>query len=402
MNPIYLLIFYIITYNNKNRINTSPFVALLLIYNSILQNNFNNSKSKSYNNLNSYNANTTNHLKNKDIKPSKELKNNLINTNYNKSIYDYYDKINIDDLVDSYKILYKPLPLDKIYIRDYLASTDIIPDDNSTFKSSTLLNNTIGNDSSNTNTNLKITKNIKSSYYNKDDNIILTPSKKAKFNINKGSAKFDSLYIKNVDTDISHVSNATWIKNPKINEIINLDNNNFNIYEDSNFRFTLPTSIIKCDISDLFKVTIDFFTYIDSISDIKSNLIITSNLSNLNLLDIYDKNKGVLFFDGYLEVTVDYSIPLNYTLPLRCGNSNCIITIPFSISGPIDLEYTTPFSKNSFNNLDISLTDVSFNVEKDFSKEKKLDDSISLYKKCDLTLDVKYSLEIFKNELFNY
>lgn len=399
MNPIYLLIFYIIAYKDKNRINTLPFVALILIYNNILQNNFNNSKPKSHNNLNSYNTNTINHLNGKTIKPPKELKSNLINTNYNKSTYDHYDKINIDALVDSYKILYKPLPLERNYIRDYITSTDIIPDDNSTLKSSIHSNNTISNDSSSTNTNLKDTENIKFNYYNKDNNIILTPSKNPKFNISKGSAKFNSLYIKKVDTDISHISKATWIRNPKVNETINLYNNNFNIPEDSNCKFTLPTSIIKCNISDLFKVTIDFFAYIDSISDIKSNLIVTSNLS---LLDIYDKNKGVLFFDGYLEVTIDYSIPLNYTAPLRCDNSTCIITIPFSISGPIDLEYTTPLSKNTFNNLDISLTEVSFNVEKDFSKEKKLNDFISLYKKCDLTLDVKYSLEIFENELFNY
>lgn len=400
MNPIYLLIFYIITYKDKNKINTLPFIALILIYNNILKNNFNNLKPKSHNNINFYNTN--NHLNDKPIKHSKELKNNLINTNYNKSTYDHYDKINIDALVDSYKILYKPLPLERNYIREYITSTDIIPNDNSTFKTSIYLNNNISNDSSNINTNLKDTKNIKFNYYNKDNNIILTPSKKPKFNISKGSAKFNSLYIKKVDTDISHISKATWIRNPKINETIDLDNNNFNIAEDSIYKFTLPTSIIKCDISDLFKVTIDFFAYIDSISDIRSNLIVTSNLSNLSLLDIYDKNKGVLFFDGYLEVTLDYSIPLKHTLPLKCDNSNCIINIPFSISGPIDLEYTIPLSKNSFNNLDISLTEVSFNVEKDFSKEKKLNDFISLYKKCDLTLDVKYSLEVFKNELFNY
>lgn len=200
-----------------------------------------------------------------------------------------------------------------------------------------------------------------------------------------------------ITSTIKHINNSTNINSCYSSNKANYDN--FNISEDINRTFKLPTLLIKCDISDSFKGDINFCNYIASINDIKNKLVITSNLL---LLDVNKRDAGTLFLDGYLETDIDYSIPLELKVPLICKHSNFVLRIPLNISVPIDLQYTVPGEENTFSDLDLSLVKSSFNIKNDLFEDLLLEDYISVYKGCELTLIANYYIEVFKNEVFHY
>ncbi|MGG7097745.1 hypothetical protein [Clostridium sardiniense] len=200
-----------------------------------------------------------------------------------------------------------------------------------------------------------------------------------------------------ITNTIKHIDNSTHINNCYLSNKTTYDN--FNIAEDINRTFKLPTLLIKCDISDSFKGDIKFCNYIASINDIKNKLVITSNLL---LLDVTKRDRGTLFLDGYLETDIDYSIPLELKVPLICKHSNFLLRSPLNISVPIELQYTVPSEENAFSDLDLSLVKSSFNIKTDLCEDLLLEDCISVYKGCELTIIVNYYIEVFKNEVFHY
>ncbi|MGG7077085.1 hypothetical protein [Clostridium sardiniense] len=200
-----------------------------------------------------------------------------------------------------------------------------------------------------------------------------------------------------ITSTIKHIDNSTHINSCYLSTKANYDT--FNISEDINRTFKLPTLLIKCDISDSFKGDINFCNYIASINDIKNKLVITSNLL---LLDVTKRDTGTLFLDGYLETDIDYSIPLELKVPLICKHSNLVLRSPLNISVPIELQYTVPSEENAFSDLDLSLVKSSFNIKTDLCEDLLLEDCISVYKGCELTIIANYYIEVFKNEVFHY
>ncbi|MBM7834473.1 hypothetical protein, partial [Clostridium sardiniense] len=200
-----------------------------------------------------------------------------------------------------------------------------------------------------------------------------------------------------ITNTIKHIDNSTYINNCYLSNKATYDN--FNIAEDINRTFKLPTLLIKCDISDSFKGDINFCNYIASINDIKNKLVITSNLL---LLDVTKRDRGTLFLDGYLETDIDYSIPLELKVPLICKYSNFLLRSPLNISVPIELQYTVPSEENAFSDLDLSIVKSSFNIKNDLCEDLLLEDCISVYKGCELTIIANYYIEVFKNEVFHY
>lgn len=221
--------------------------------------------------------------------------------------------------------------------------------------------------------------------------------------INHNTDGFSSSYKSNttnknkITSTIKHIDNSTYVNNCYIPS--NGKSNDFNISEDASRTFKLPTLLIKCDISDSFKGNINFYNYIASINDVKNKLVITSNLL---LLDISKRDRGTLFLDGYLETDIDYSVPLNFKVPLKCERSNFVFRSPLNISVPIELQYSVPGSENAFSDLDASLVKSSFTMKNDLCESFLLEDHISLYKKCEFTIIANYHIEVFKDEIFNY
>lgn len=206
----------------------------------------------------------------------------------------------------------------------------------------------------------------------------------------------DKIICTDITNNIKHISNSTTLH---ASELFHSHNYNFNLSENSNRTFRLPTLLFKGSFSDSFKGDVQFCDYISSINETESKLIITSNLL---LLDHNKRDTAVLFIDGYLETSINYSIPSIYKLPLVCNRSNYVIRIPFNISTQVNLQYVIPGDRNSFSNLDLHLNKSSFTIKKQFFENKLLEDAIILYKKCTFIIIANYSIEILKNELFKY
>lgn len=216
-------------------------------------------------------------------------------------------------------------------------------------------------------------------------------------NSNNVSNNKDSLSYFKITNNIKHIS-SNIINNPSI-DITNYNKLKFNTIENNDRIFKLPTLLFKCNISDSFKGDIIFSAYIASINGIKNEFVISSNIL---LLDVNERNKGTLFLDGYLETDIDYSIPLEYKIPLVCNYSNYVVRNPFSISLSVNLEYPIPGDENAFTNLDLKLLKSSFNTNYELADEIYLNDSIFLYKNCSLSVVADYYIEIFKLETFSY
>lgn len=234
------------------------------------------------------------------------------------------------------------------------------------------------------------TKNIIGNDINNNVNNFASNHQYKNINKNKGN---------NINSTIKHIDNSTHISNCYIPSSGKSNSFNFNISKDNNRTFKLPTLLIKCDISDSFKGDINFDNYIASINNINNKLVITSNLL---LLDVSKRDKGTLFLDGYLETDIDYSIPLNIKIPLKCQRSNFVVRSPLNISTPVEFQYTVPGEENAFSDLDISLIKSSFSIKKDLCDSFYLEDPIYLYKTCKLYLIANYYIEVFKEEVFNY
>lgn len=199
-------------------------------------------------------------------------------------------------------------------------------------------------------------------------------------------------FIKNIINDIHHLSNSTIITNNELDTYKNIPSNNI----EDNQKIKILKLLVKCHINDSFKGTIKFSNYIHEITNIENKLVLTENLL---LLHINEENKGTLFLDGYLETSIDYSIPLSFNVPLKCKISNYVIRTPFKISKPINLEYKIKDIKNAFSNLDFSLSNISFNMRNIYLDTKPLEELINLHKEFHITINVNYDLELFKENI---
>lgn len=199
-------------------------------------------------------------------------------------------------------------------------------------------------------------------------------------------------FIKNIINDIHHLSNATIITNNELGTCNNIPSSN----AVDNQKIKILKLLVKCHINDSFKGTIKFSNYIHEITNIENKLILTENLL---LLHINEENKGTLFLDGYLETSIDYSIPLSFNVPLKCKISNYVVRTPFKISKPINLEYKITDIKNAFSNLDFSLSNISFNMRNIYLDSKPLEELINLHKEFHITINVNYDLELFKENI---
>ena len=206
------------------------------------------------------------------------------------------------------------------------------------------------------------------------------------------STKFNTItnFIKNITNDIHHLKNSTIITN---NEIIGCENPNLN-NEQNKSNIKVLKLLSKCHINDSFKGTIKFSDYIHEITNIENKLTLTENLLLIN-----KRNEGTLFLDGYLETSIDYSIPLCFHVPLRCKISNYVIRTPFKISSIINLKYEITNNENTFYNLNFSLSNISFNMRNIYLDNKTLEEFISLHKEFNMTINVNYDLLLFKKEL---
>lgn len=199
-------------------------------------------------------------------------------------------------------------------------------------------------------------------------------------------------FIKNIINDVHHLSNATIITNNELGTCNNIPSNNT---EDKQ-KIKILKLLVKCHINDSFKGTIKFSNYIHEITNIENKLVLTENLL---LLHINERNKGTLFLDGYLETSIDYSIPLCFDVPLKCKISNYVIRTPFKISKSINLQYTINSDNNAFVNLDFSLSNISFNVRNIYLDTKPLEEFINLHKEVHITINSNYDLKLFKEDL---
>ncbi|MDQ0148260.1 hypothetical protein ACFO6R_03080 [Eubacterium multiforme] len=199
-------------------------------------------------------------------------------------------------------------------------------------------------------------------------------------------------FIKNIINDIHHLSNATIITNNELDTYNNIPSSN----AVNKQKIKILKLLVKCHINDSFKGTIKFSNYIHEITNIENKLILTENLL---LLHINEENKGTLFLDGYLETSIDYSIPLSFNVPLKCKISNYVVRTPFKISKPINLEYKITDIKNAFSNLDFSLSNISFNMRNIYLDTKPLEELINLHKEFHITINVNYDLELFKENI---
>ena len=226
----------------------------------------------------------------------------------------------------------------------------------------------------------------KFNYNIKDKNTLFSDT----YNSTKFNTSID--FIKNITNDIHHLKNSTIITN---NEIIDYENPNLN-NEQNKSKIKVLKLLSKCHINDSFKGTIKFSDYIHEITNIENKLTLTENLL---LIDINKRNKGTLFLDGYLETSIDYSIPLCFHVPLRCKISNYVIRTPFKISSSINLEYEITDNENDFYNLNFSLSNISFNMRNIYLDNKPLEEFINLHKEFNMTINVNYDLLLFKKEL---
>ena len=196
----------------------------------------------------------------------------------------------------------------------------------------------------------------------------------------------------------STITQVPLIKNIKLSEFNDDTGNFFDVSQSTaKFKKKVPVLITSFNVDDVFKGDLVFNNFIVDINNINNMIFINDTTFMVDIKD--NVALGTVFLEGYLKTSADALIPVEYSENLLSSMyRNNIIYTSFSLAQTLELSSNSFKQQIAYNNLEVEITQVSSNTKRILKQSKKINNYFEFYSRCELIIEVNYTLNIYTTE----